>query len=443
MKQLLLKISFLFFLVILFTNCNNEPLEKDSYIKAIQERDGLNTVPLDHSLDFFAKLNSKTTNKNTKDKNDIDLNIDLSSLRQVDITNTNAKLNIADATTKFDNIETQILQIEINGEMQTVLFHQIPKKNNTSKGSSSKLSESSFTGSVFSTNLSGTVLSGFSFNNGNILGSFNFFTSSYSTDPNPCWGITCGITLDEVILISNAPSTSNWAYTNYANTANVMLNYQFVRSTNNYSTMGIAYADYYRSLEIDKWIKNILEDNTPKINDISKELKCFDKTKTAKLTIYVEQAVEYSREVTARLGHTFIGIEQGGVIRNLGFYPDNGGAANLISSQDSEIHDNSQSPYHVSITIPVSANQLNNIINYIENYPNRYDLNNFNCSDFGIEVAARGGLILPKTNGSFSMFFEGRNPGDLGEDMRKLLLPAVATRNINGGNAPVRAKDCQ
>ncbi|GAB1856944.1 hypothetical protein MHTCC0001_17800 [Flavobacteriaceae bacterium MHTCC 0001] len=186
--------------------------------------------------------------------------------------------------------------------------------------------------------------------------------------------------------------------------------------------------------------------STPKIKDIKKELKCFDKSKQAKLTIYVEQAVKNSREVTAALGHTFIGIEQSEIRRNLGFYPDNGGAANLLANQDSEIHDNSGSPYHVSITVNISSSQLSSIIAYIEKYPEKYDLNNYNCSDFGIEIAKRGGLILPKTIGEKKQFgitlFKGRNPGDLGEDIRKLTLTNGATRNLTGGKAPSKSGTC-
>ena len=183
-------------------------------------------------------------------------------------------------------------------------------------------------------------------------------------------------------------------------------------------------------------------ESTPKIDDVKKELECFDKSNSAKLTIYVEQAVEKSREVNARLGHTFIGLEQNGIIRSLGFYPDKGGAANLYSNQDSEIHDNSGSLYHVSITVDISASQLSNIITYTENYPEKYDLNNYNCSDFGIGVAASGGLSLPSTVGTYGIFFEGRNPGDLGEDMRELTLPSGATRDLVGGTAPNRSADC-
>lgn len=130
----------------------------------------------------------------------------------------------------------------------------------------------------------------------------------------------------------------------------------------------------------------------------------------------------------------------------MGFYPDKGGAANLYSNQNSEIHDNSTSPYHVSITIDISPSQLSNIIAYIEKYPSKYDLNNFNCSDFGIQVAKKGGLNLPSTIGTYSFLgnevFKGRNPGDLGEDMRSINLPSGATRNKIGGNAPNRSANC-
>ncbi len=183
----------------------------------------------------------------------------------------------------------------------------------------------------------------------------------------------------------------------------------------------------------------------PKIADLKKELECFDKSNPAKLTIYVEQAIENSREVTARLGHTFIGLEQNGVVRNLGFYPLNNTA--VVKNVDSEIHDNSNSPYHISISIGISANQLKNIITYIEDYPSKYNLNEYNCSDFGIAISERAGINLPKTVGTYSFFgkefFKGRNPSDLGEDMRGITLPTGATRDLDGGNAPERSADCQ
>lgn len=176
------------------------------------------------------------------------------------------------------------------------------------------------------------------------------------------------------------------------------------------------------------------------VEDVKKELECFDKTEPAKLTIYVEQAIENSRDVTARLGHTFIGIEQNETSRNLGFYPESNLAA--FKNVKSEIHDNSNSPYHVSISIDIISSQLESIIDYIEDYPKTYNLNVYNCSDFGIKIAGKGGLSLPETIGKYGFLFEGRNPSDLGEDIRELDLPTGVTRNLIGGNAPTRSSDC-
>ncbi len=219
-----------------------------------------------------------------------------------------------------------------------------------------------------------------------------------------------------------------------ANATEVNLLLNFI-SENNMSSEALDFAYLIINLHAEASI-------TPKIENIEEELKCFNIAEPARLTIYAEQAIENSREVTARLVHTFVGIEQNGIIRNLGFYPDNGGAANLIASQNGEIHDNSNSPYHVSITIDITASQLDDVITYIENYPSTYDLNNYNCSDFGIAVALEGGLVLPATNGSYGIFFEGRNPSDLGEDMRELNLPVGANRDLDGGNAPSRLGTC-
>jgi hypothetical protein len=191
---------------------------------------------------------------------------------------------------------------------------------------------------------------------------------------------------------------------------------------------------------------NIVTFYTPNITDIKKELKCFNLSAGAKLTIYAEQSIKGSRQLTTNIGHTFIGITQNDVTRNLGFYPDSPNAS-LISNQTSQIHDNSTSAFDISITIDVSANQLKSIINYISNYPNTYDLNKFNCTDFGIQVMSLGGLALPKTVGYAEFLgglvkFKGDNPADLGEDMRVLKLPVGATRNTVPGKAPAKSGTC-
>jgi hypothetical protein len=176
------------------------------------------------------------------------------------------------------------------------------------------------------------------------------------------------------------------------------------------------------------------------------ETQCFDKSKPAVLTIYVQQPNENTRDKMGAnsVGHTFIGIQQGGIERILGFYPDSPNAS-LISSQNSELHDNSNTLYHISISVEIDGIELANVIKYVNNYPKTYDLNNYNCSDFAIGAAANGGLDLPKTKGSYDAVivnFKGHNPGDLGEDIRKMNTPSGATKSTTKGNAPKKKGGC-
>ena len=251
-------------------NCSDDvqednPLSED---QSLQE-DDLSTVPLESTLDFFNSLNTTNRlNRVSGDQNNIGLEIDIASLEQVDISDTDAKLNIANATTKFDNVETQVLQIEIDGTLQTVLFHHIPEDTTATNRSSSRTTGYSFTGSVFTTNLSGTVLSGFRINLGNISGSFNFSTPIYNTDPDPCWD--CGIPLDEVVV--TAPSPSNYAAVNHTTMNNRA--YQWGRSNNNYSSMGTAFANYYNQKAVSDFAEEDVWNKEDPYTDWNKLTEC-------------------------------------------------------------------------------------------------------------------------------------------------------------------------
>lgn len=185
------------------------------------------------------------------------------------------------------------------------------------------------------------------------------------------------------------------------------------------------------------------DSDTEKVNP-KRETKCFDLNKPARITIYVEQPIKGSREITADIGHTFVGIEQDGIKRYLGFYPDSR-YATLLKPQKSEIHDNSGSEYHVSISTQVNPDQLKRIINDINNFPKTYDLNKYNCSDFGIQIGRKAGLNLPAKIGTYSQLFytfKGRNPADLGEDIREMQDTNTITIDRQGGNAPQKSGGC-
>lgn len=233
------KINFCIILIstLFLFNCTNE----SDYLEDVvsyknSQSDGLKTVPLENSIRFLQKLNSKQLTSKGIISSDINLHIDIESLEQVDLTNTDAKLNVANATTKFKGVETEFLQIEINGELQTILFHYIPEKDMTmSKGILTK--DDSFTGSVYSTDLNGIVLSGFEVNKGSVSG--EYLLSTYSPKPVP---------LNEVIIKNTYKATPyiEGIYFNnsdYSRTPNYL---------NNYSSMGVAYAAYYKYLQAKK-----------------------------------------------------------------------------------------------------------------------------------------------------------------------------------------------
>lgn len=182
------------------------------------------------------------------------------------------------------------------------------------------------------------------------------------------------------------------------------------------------------------------------IEDITEYLECFDKNSGAKVTILVEQPKPNSSDTWAgtvwnpRVGHTFVAIQQGGVTRVFGFYPGSG-VNPMNPSASSVLVDDSGHAYHVSIEITVNASQLTNVINTAIGYTGTYNLNSYNCTDFGIGIAAAAGVTLPDTYGSWTGG-GGSNPGNLGQDLRSLTPPQNTSVNTTGGTAPSNSGTC-
>lgn len=187
----------------------------------------------------------------------------------------------------------------------------------------------------------------------------------------------------------------------------------------------------------------------PKI-DPKNELKCFDKTKPAKLTIYVEQAKPGTRELVGenQVGHAFIGIEQGQFRRVFGYYPQEdatrAGVA-LKRNYQAILRDNSGHNYDVKIEKNISALELTNIIQEAENFHPTYNLENYACADFGIEIGNLGNMNLPNVTYSGVAYriypFRGRLPGGLGEDsIESNTLVGNVTRENK--KAPLKKGNC-
>ncbi len=75
----------------------------------------------------------------------------------------------------------------------------------------------------------------------------------------------------------------------------------------------------------------------------------------------------------------------------------------------------------MSISFSITPVQLNNIINHVvNNTPAEYNLNSENCTDFGLDIAALGGVTLPATTSFLPPNQWAHTPGDLGEDLRSV-----------------------
>jgi hypothetical protein len=181
--------------------------------------------------------------------------------------------------------------------------------------------------------------------------------------------------------------------------------------------------------------------------DPKEQLKCFNKALGATLTIYVQQPNENTEDIVGSnsVGHAFIGIEQNGIVRQLGFYPTQSSNSALVAvgtTYESEIRSNYDYLYHVSISKNISSTELNSIITYIENYPKNYNVNSYSCADFAITVGNKGGIPLKSTTVS-SFTYSGRSPGKLGQEIRSMTSTNSITVNKSSAKSPVSKGVCK
>lgn len=189
------------------------------------------------------------------------------------------------------------------------------------------------------------------------------------------------------------------------------------------------------------------------IGDIQDYFKCFTlvagTSHKYKVTICVDQPTPGTRTAwnlssygvhnsssganPVNVGHTFLILTEvaptGTITRNVGFYPKNSVSPNSPTDQG-ELNNNEQHPYNISLTINVNSSQFFNILNFISQVKQsdqNYDLNNYNCSSFSIRALLAGDTYLPSTIGKWPGG-SGNNPGDLGEDIRSMLLKSNMTR---------------
>lgn len=181
------------------------------------------------------------------------------------------------------------------------------------------------------------------------------------------------------------------------------------------------------------------------ISNVKEYLKCFDLSKSAELIIYVDQPNPNSSDaytLTGDVGHTFIAIQQGAIRRVLGYWPSTS-VNPAISPTDKMAFGNDENHFFdVSISNVVTSSQLVNIIDYcINKTPNVYNLNTYNCTDFGIAVAKLGGINFASSYGTWPNG-GGNNPGQLGQNIRGMSVPVNGIKQTAGTNSASNKGTC-
>lgn len=146
--------------------------------------------------------------------------------------------------------------------------------------------------------------------------------------------------------------------------------------------------------------------------------------------------------IGTNVGHAWISITQNGVTRTFGYYP-NGTCTPFAPSEPGVLVNDSGHAFDVSVTVPISSTELSQVLNYtINNLPDTYNLNDFNCTNFVTTACAQAGITLPQNEGNWPGG-GGQNPGRFGQDMRTFDIPnKTETRDLDGGNAPADGGTC-
>ncbi|WP_202701102.1 hypothetical protein [Flavobacterium sp. UGB4466] len=243
-----------FFTLVLFCSCDDGEVVQTENAAVNTDENHLKTVSATESVTFLKDFQQQqSTQKNAN----FNLTIDFQSIEQIDITDTDAKLTVVKAETGLDNVDSSILQIRINGELQTVLFNLIPEEGFNNKKTGKVIERyGEFSGAVVVTDLRGAVLNDFIYKSGNLLGEVK------SPGPDP-------IPLNNVNVYPKPKITDIiFPY--------IKPGYRFrgEGSPTNYASMGVAFASYYATAMVNEIEKRITDKNlTPCQKAVLEKLK--------------------------------------------------------------------------------------------------------------------------------------------------------------------------
>lgn len=430
----LLKIAILLFgLSFLLWNCekeeSNELRPNISLFETVSEKE---------SISFLNEniFQNKGTNYSLK--------YDISKIKFENITNSPSKLAVIPAKISGSNFHSRVLLLKINNTIKSVVYNMY---------SNPSQETTYFSGEVTLTDLSGNPIKAFKYQNGVITNTYviknNTYNSRRSNDEGEACRSICKHKASDKHCICNMQNLNEVEIRSSSNDnayvpvtvlygddgGNGEVNTCEV-NCNGWDNGGVGNADDTKSI--------VIESPETPVEDIEEYLKCFDTTKSAQLTIHVNQPIANNGSAFTtgadKAGHAFISITQGNITRVYGLYPQ-GNASPYNPSGAFSFGNNQNDGFDISISFNINSASLNNIINDANNYLSNYNLNSNNCTDYVIQTAALCGVNLPDPQSTW-LNGGGSNPGAFGQAIRNMNLPSGMSRNTGGGNANSNNGNC-
>jgi hypothetical protein len=140
------------------------------------------------------------------------------------------------------------------------------------------------------------------------------------------------------------------------------------------------------------------------------------------------------------VGHTFLVFTEtkpdgSTITRNVGFYPSQAVYPGSQSA-NGELDNNSAHGYNISLDISVDNSSFTTMLNSVMNRADvTYNLSSNNCTTFALNTLSAAGINISATTGSWAGG-SGKNPGDLGEDLRGMSLASNMAINTSGAAHP-------
>ncbi len=400
----------------------------------------IKTVSREQAIQFLQQNPLRTSiKKATKTNNSPNYN----AISQEEISNSDQFLTLIPLLNNDKTQHSRIVLLTINDTLKNAIFTMYPDGEQKTKD---------FSGRLMITSLSGEFKNGFRVKDGFLVSQFVLkINGAKSTGTNKSASDDLGTILNEVIIPPRKKATIqiNYIFDSsspvYDNSTPDSFTWDFEKYGGGGGASAEAEAEpVVEEEEEEEDIVAIGPDPEKVIDKINEYLKCFDLNKSAEVIIYVDQPLSNNSKAWSGtdVGHTFIAIQQGKTRRVFGYWPATSiypapgySTDNMVFGNDENHH------FDVSLSTPVDANKLFTIIAYANNAPKVYDLDNYNCTDFAIEVGKIAGLPLSNSYGAWPGG-AGSNPGQFGQDIRNMTLPANSQRQTTEANAASNKGTC-